>query len=241
VIKQKKIAGTYAPKNDLCNKLIQYIKTIEKQVINNTQEIIQEDKYLDFNELSKINILSRYNKYFEMYKELEMYDIKTIHKAALNCTKRIFRFYYCNKCDDLSKYNILYNKITCNKCEQKKYLKWQKEKKKNNDVFRFVCSTRALISISMKKQGYKKNSRSSQILGCDWDVFKTYIERKFIDGMSWENYGKWHLDHIYPISKATSYEMALELNHYTNFQPLWAFDNISKNNKIVEHQRMMAF
>jgi hypothetical protein len=58
--------------------------------------------------------------------------------------------------------------------------------------------------------------------------------------MSWNNYGKWHLDHIYPISKATSYEMALELNHYTNFQPLWAFDNISKKDKVVEHQRKLA-
>ena len=233
--------GAYTPKSDLCNKLIQYIKTSQNELINYIEEVVEEDKYLDFNEISKSNILSRYNKYFEMYEELEMYDIKTIHKGALNSTKRMFPFYYCKRCDDLSKYNIYKNNITCNKCEQNKFANWQKEKKKNDDIFRFVCSTRALISVTMKNQGYKKNSRSSQILGCDWNVFKIYIERKFTEGMSWSNYGKWHLDHIYPISKATSYEMALELNHYTNFQPLWAFDNISKNNKIVEHQRMMPF
>jgi hypothetical protein len=33
--------------------------------------------------------------------------------------------------------------------------------------------------------------------------------------------------------------MALKLNHYTNFQPLWAKDNISKKNKLVEHQMIL--
>lgn len=245
--RQRKKCGTYLPKEDVINKLKQYLKSQKTILIKTYTEIISFnenisfDADLDFNEISKSEILNRYFKYFKMFEELEMYDIKTIHKASLNATKRMFQFYYCKKCDDLSKYNILYNNITCNKCEQKKYLKWQKEKKKTNDSYRFICNTRALIHITIKNQGYKKNTKASKILGCDWEVFKTYIERKFTEGMSWSNYGKWHLDHIYPISKATSYEMALELNHYTNFQPLWAFDNYSKNNKIVEHQRMMPF
>ena len=63
--------------------------------------------------------------------------------------------------------------------------------------------------------------------------------------MSLENYGSckeknctryWELDHIYPVSKATSEEHLIQLNHYTNFRPLWFEDNRSKHNKIEEVQ-----
>ena len=48
--------------------------------------------------------------------------------------------------------------------------------------------------------------------------------------MSWSNHGKWHLDHIIPISSARTKEEAIKLNHYSNFQPLWAIDNLVKHN-----------
>ena len=59
-----------------------------------------------------------------------------------------------------------------------------------------------------------------------------HLEGLFMEGMSWENQGEWHLDHIIPVSIATSEEEIIKLNHYTNFQPLWAEDNIIKSNKL---------
>jgi hypothetical protein len=50
--------------------------------------------------------------------------------------------------------------------------------------------------------------------------------------MDWNNQGQWHLDHIYPVSLATNETHLIKLNHYTNFQPLWAIDNIKKGNKL---------
>ena len=50
--------------------------------------------------------------------------------------------------------------------------------------------------------------------------------------MSWSNHGEWHLDHIYPVSLAKDQNHVIELNHYTNFQPLWASDNLSKGNRL---------
>lgn len=49
--------------------------------------------------------------------------------------------------------------------------------------------------------------------------------------MSWDNYGRWHLDHIKPISLAKDEDEVYNLNHYTNFQPLWMLDNLKKSNK----------
>lgn len=49
--------------------------------------------------------------------------------------------------------------------------------------------------------------------------------------MSWENYGNWHLDHKTPISWAKNETEAILLCHYTNYQPLWAKENISKGNR----------
>lgn len=74
------------------------------------------------------------------------------------------------------------------------------------------------------------NLRSTELLGCSRDEFMSYIESKFAPGMSWSNHGKygWHFDHIIPIRTGNSAEELLRLCHYTNIQPLWASDNLSK-------------
>jgi len=59
-----------------------------------------------------------------------------------------------------------------------------------------------------------------------------HIEQQFKDGMSWENHGEWHIDHIFPVGLASDEEMVYKLNHYTNLQPLWAKENLQKGAKI---------
>jgi len=65
-------------------------------------------------------------------------------------------------------------------------------------------------------------------VGCTKDEFITHIESQFVEGMSWDNWSSngWHMDHIIPLSKGGT-------NHYTNLQPLWAKDNLSKSDKLV--------
>jgi len=179
------------------------------------------------------------DKFYSYFLNLDIYDDKIITDYSVKATIRKYPLHFCTKCNDARKYRIYRNYIYCSKCESNRTNKWMSVKRKEDDVYRFIASTRGLILSSLKKQGFSKDSKTADVLGCDFDTFKTHIERKFTKGMSWSNYGKWHLDHIYPISKATSFEMALKLNHYTNFQPLWAKDNISKNNKLVEHQMIL--
>jgi hypothetical protein len=113
---------------------------------------------------------------------------------------------------------------------------YQKNRLKYDPLFKLKSSIRNRINTSFKRSGYKKNSKIFDILGCSFDDFKIYLESMFVENMSWENQGKWHLDHIIPISSAKSENDILRLNHYTNFQPLWAEDNIKKSNKIIDEK-----
>ena len=123
------------------------------------------------------------------------------------------------------------------KIERSEYRRGYIKKRRSNDfIFKLRMDTSTLIRRAFRNNGYSKKSRTHQILGCDFEVFKSHIEKQFTKGMTWENKGEWHLDHIYPVSLARDEQHLIELNHYTNFQPLWAFDNLSKGNKIVEKQ-----
>jgi hypothetical protein len=109
-----------------------------------------------------------------------------------------------------------------------------KKIKETNYVYKFKVNVRNLIKNSFKRNGnnYKKRTSSEDILGCTIQEFKIYIENKFTDGMTFENHGEWHLDHIVPLALAKTEDEVLKLNHYTNFQPLWAVDNLKKGSKI---------
>jgi hypothetical protein len=64
---------------------------------------------------------------------------------------------------------------------------------------------------------------------------KLYLESKFQPGMSWDNWGRtgWHIDHIKPLAlfNLSDRKQFLEACHYTNLQPLWAKDNLSKGDR----------
>ena len=107
-----------------------------------------------------------------------------------------------------------------------------KKRKEKDPLYKISFAIRRRVSQSIRIGGFTKKSKTYQILGCTFEEFKLYIENKFIDGMSWENYGYWHLDHIIPISSATDELHLIKLNHYSNFQPLWKSDNLRKGDKI---------
>lgn len=239
----RKRSGQYKPKDEIVNKFIHTYGLCASMVFTK-QETLLEPKSVSKNEFFNINDIKPYyfhykKKYIKQYGKLTHYH----HRCILTAVKRHIPKYFCRVCNEYVDYRIYKFdtlRIDCKQCINNKTNRWIQKKIQTDDVFRFVRNARQLISKSLKNKGYKKGSKSEHILGCEWDFFREYIERQFKKGMTWDNYGKWHLDHIYPISKATSHEMALELNHYTNFQPLWAFDNISKNDKVVEHQRKLA-
>lgn len=82
--------------------------------------------------------------------------------------------------------------------------------------------------------GSEKPYGTEKIVGCSWPFLREYFENLFQPGMTWENYGEWHIDHIIPLSSAESAEEMMRLCHYTNLQPLWASDNLSKGSKLPQ-------
>ena len=111
---------------------------------------------------------------------------------------------------------------------QKKYVS---NRKKTDPLFKLRHNIRSLIRTTIKNGGFTKRSKTHKILGCSFDEFKIHIEKQFTEGMSWDNHGEWHFDHITPISWAETEEEIIALNNYINFQPLWAEDNIIKGNR----------
>lgn len=109
---------------------------------------------------------------------------------------------------------------------------YQKQRLKNDPLYKLKSSIRNRINLSFKRGGFDKKSKTADILGCSFEDFRVYLQALFDEKMNWENQGEWHLDHIIPVSLAETEEDVLKLNHYTNFQPLWAIDNIKKSNKL---------
>ena len=79
-----------------------------------------------------------------------------------------------------------------------------------------------------------KEMSSTEYLGCNIETLKQHIEQQFTEGMSWENYGEWHIDHkiLLKYNKPSLEEVAKRL-HYTNTEPMWASENMSKGCRYI--------
>ena len=144
---------------------------------------------------------------------------------------------YCKKCN-LERVNIW---KTNNKDIQKAYRRnYTAQRKIKDPLFKIVINVRGLINSSFNRAcngNYKKSEKTEEILGCTIPEFIEHLQSLFTEGMTLENHGQcidcWHIDHRIPLSTAKTEEDIIKLNHYTNLQPLWSRDNLSKGGKII--------
>jgi hypothetical protein len=136
-----------------------------------------------------------------------------------------------------SKENIIYlreNKKTYRENNREYFTNYHRnyhvERRKKDILFRVKHNVRNRLWSAFKNGNWKKEG-SEKLLGAKYDFVITYIESLFTKGMSWDNYGEWHIDHIIPLVNAKTKEEAEKLCNYKNLQPLWAFDNLSKGIK----------
>ena len=125
--------------------------------------------------------------------------------------------------------------ISQEEIERRKKLRKEKRKERlqTDSMYKLKIRLRKSIRESFRRRGKRKDGhRTHSILGAEIHVVYEHFESLFVDGMSWENMGKWHIDHIIPLSTAITEEDVIRLCHYTNLQPLWAEDNLKKSNKL---------
>lgn len=91
-----------------------------------------------------------------------------------------------------------------------------------------IKSWRALLRSSLRRMNKPKENLTIEILGYSALELKLHIELLFTEGMSWNNHGKWHIDHIKPVSSFDLETSPSIVNALSNLQPLWASDNLSK-------------
>lgn len=128
-------------------------------------------------------------------------------------------------------------KIEREKERRRKYYQDNKDKildyYKNNINARISLNLRNRVKSALKNKNVRKTNKTLELVGCTVDELKKHLESTFQDGMTWDNYGKWHIDHIRPCSSfdLTKIEEQKECFNYQNLQALWAEDNLRKSNK----------
>ncbi len=126
--------------------------------------------------------------------------------------------------------------------KRKYYENHMESKRKSNDLQKrlrrerplncMIHRIRARLNSALKVKSWKKTTKFIEYTGCSQQELLKHLETQFTEGMSWENRGLWHIDHKIPLSSAKTEEELYKLCHYTNLQPLWKLDNLTKSNKI---------
>lgn len=117
----------------------------------------------------------------------------------------------------------------------KKATQYKKERYHTDELFKLSQLVRGYCKRITKAVKDDTNMRSIDHLGCTLEEFKAHIESQWQDGMTWDNHAHdgWHIDHIVPLDwYIKNSDDPWQANHFTNLQPLWAKENLSKNNKI---------
>lgn len=208
----------------------------KKNYIDNIESIKDKNKkyYLDNSD----SIKNRSNKFYLENKDKIKEKRKKDYKNNPDKFKDKSKEFYNNNKDKYLDYSKKYRII--NKENIRKYKKdyYKNNKERICEYMRnywnskkYIKSWRQLLYRYLKSVKKKKNGSTYSILKYTPEMLKMRIECQFKEGMSWENYGEWEIDHKKPISKFDIDTDPHIVNSLCNLQPLWKFDNIKKSNK----------
>lgn len=140
-----------------------------------------------------------------------------LKKAAF--LKEYRKNYYLKNIDKIRKYR------------KEWYLKQKQLNFKKRLRNQILNNLRSRLSHALKRNS--KNAHTITYLGCSIEELKQHLEKQFEFGMNWENYGKWHIDHIRPCASfdLSKLEEQCKCFNFNNLQPLWGELNIKKSNK----------
>jgi hypothetical protein len=185
----------------------------------NEYKELNKDKYKEYSKKRVYDPISKKNYYLE-------------NKEYILISRKE---HYQNNKESKLEYQKEYNKN--NKDKRNSYLN---ERRQNDPLFKLITNVRNLIYNSFYYNGYSKNSKTEELLGCSFEELKQHLESKFESWMDWNNRGLyngelnygWDIDHVIPLSSVNEESDIIKLNHYTNLQPLCSKINrdIKKDN-----------
>lgn len=139
--------------------------------------------------------------------------------------------YYLENQEKIAENNRIYALKNRDKI-RKRFREYSRVQRKINPLFRIRNNLSRRIRKGLKTS---KSTKTLVLLGCSVPQLRGYLEFRFKPGMSWNNYGRygWHIDHIKPCASfdLTDPEQQKQCFHYTNLQPLWWWENLSKGDK----------
>lgn len=176
-------------------------------------------------EKHKARIRERSRKWYLEHKELADQRVKDCQRKYPDRVKAR-GIIWQNKNRHIIRANYLRNRLE----RIRKSVAASKKRRRSDLNYRLTGNLRHRVWLALR--GHVKSDRTLGLIGCSIDDLRDYLESKFSEGMSWDNYGfyGWHVDHIKPCAlfDLTQPQEQRQCFHYSNLQPLWAKDNFSK-------------
>lgn len=175
----------------------------------------------------------------EEAKNSKYFDGKTCEKGHLNLR---FANGGCVKCtSDASKEMqadpermaacLAWRKTYRKRDDVRKYERDLRRERMKDPTFKYRANMSSRISVAMRANKISKPAESEKLMGATWSEFREWIDSQLLGGMTAENYGEWHLDHVRPCA---SFDLVEEAQcfvafNWRNYQPMWGLENIEKN------------
>ena len=178
------------------------------------------------------------NEYAQKNKEVVLQRKKEYRQNNREEILQKNKEYYQQNREQRIQYQKEYDQRPENKERIKQYKKehqneYRKERYNSDTNYKITVNLRNRLRDALK--GKNKSASILELLGCSIEFLKEYLASQFQEGMSWDNYSfdVWHIDHIRPCASfdLTDPEQQKQCFHYTNLQPLWAWENMSKGAK----------
>ena len=114
---------------------------------------------------------------------------------------------------------------------------YERNRRREDPKYRLGIRTRTAVYTCLKEANVAKYRSTFVLLGYTLEELMSHLEKQFTEGMTWDNYGEWHVDHKIPMASfnfETTEDREFKLCWcLDNLQPLWGSDNLSKGTKLL--------
>lgn len=210
----------------------------KKRIYAQEYRLKNKDKFKEYYLKNKDKIKKQAKEHYlknkdKVIEQLRIYRLKNKDKVKEYNKEYNERYYLKNK-EKIGEYRLK---------NRERDLEYIKLKRKTDLKFRLNMNISTAIRTSL--HGNKNGRHWEDLVGFNLTQLKRHLEKQFIESMTWDNYGEWHIDHKIPKSafnftkpEHTGFKKCWALE---NLQPMWAKDNFSKHDKLYyDFQRHLA-